>query len=149
MPRGKFYRPPQRQSRSEGQLAAGETSETGVGVSSAREQDKFSKEHVERPAQELLAPTGPDWSKWGVCLSAVLAGIGLMWHYADISFNVKTMLEDVKDLKRKSEEMLKFSLDASGRISALERRDGANVLPPAAQPAPSSTAASGSASKSK
>jgi cell division protein FtsB len=94
----------------------------------------------------LLGHSKPDWGKLSVVLGIILAAGGGLWHYADTAASVKNLGDDVKDLKRKSDDLLRTTIETSTRVSTLERRDfqqlpavspsAAVSLPPAASKNP-------------
>jgi hypothetical protein len=95
----------------------------------------------------MLGTSKTDWGKVGVWVAvgtfAFGALVAVIWNYADTVNSVKNISNDVIDLKRKTDELLRSSLDAAARLSSLERRQAetSRTLPP---PSPSaSSAASG------
>jgi hypothetical protein len=105
----------------------GDTSSSGPDDRKQRGK-KPKGERVEAPGFELQPPEKRDWGKIGVYLSGAIFSVGLIYNYADLSSLVKSTAEDVKDLKKKSDELLRSSIEVSARMGVLERRDSA--LPP-------------------
>jgi hypothetical protein len=73
-----------------------------------------------------------DWGKIGVYVTVGLAAAAAVYNYADLASLVRNTADDVKELKRKSDELLRSSLDASARIGVLERKDTTPPAPTAA-----------------
>jgi hypothetical protein len=137
MPRGKQF-PPAPKGLSKERLFNAETSVTSTDDG----EDKKSRgrrqkgERVEAPSAELLSHSKHDWGKIGVLVTIGLAVIAAVYSYADLVSLARSSADDVKELKRKADELLRSSLDASARISALERREAApSVTPQASAPA--------------
>jgi hypothetical protein len=98
-------------------------------------------ERVEVPTAELLGTTKTDWGKVGVWLAVGTFVFGvivtIIWNYADAVNSIRNLGDDVKELKRKTDELLRSSLDAGARLSSLERRakdEAVVVVPPASAP---------------
>lgn len=137
MPRSKV-RPPAPRRRANGDLSRADTS----GTSSSAPQDaspiplRERGERVDAPSPELLGTTKQDWSKVGVWVTVGVFLLGIfgtaVWNYADTVAAVRGLSDDVKDLKRKADDLLRSSVDASARISALERRPSDHAIPPPA-----------------
>jgi len=62
------------------------------------------------------------WEKLAAIIAVLAAVLGAFWHYAGITNQVANLNGDVGDLKKKSDDLLKSSADASARLSSLERR---------------------------
>lgn len=144
MPRGK-RRIPAIGPKARDQLTRADTGET---VTSVQQQDEPTAvrqrgEKVATPTRELLGTNKPDWGKIGVWVTFSTFVFGLVtaviWSYADTVNSVRSLNDDVKDLKRKGDDLLRSSLDANARISAIERHqsDSANLSDHAAQQASS------------
>lgn len=137
MPRGKPL-PPAPKGRSKEQLFNAETSVTSTDdVDEKKPRGRRQKgERVEAPSAELLPHSRHDWGKIGVFVAIGLAAAGAIYSYADLASLARNTADDVKELKRKADELLRSSLDASARIGALERRDATpSPAPPASAPA--------------
>jgi hypothetical protein len=110
------------------QIAAAETSSTGtnddldLGPMSSSPSPKPGQK-VAVPSQALMGSDQPthDWGKYGFFLAGFLAVVAVIWQFADTTFAVKSMGEDVKVLQRKSDDLYRVSVDVTARISAVER----------------------------
>ena len=134
--------PPGPKGRSKEFLFNAETSVTSTDESEDRKpRGKRQKgEKVDAPSAELLPQSKHDWSKIGVYVALGLAAAAALYNYADLAALVRNTAEEVKDLKRRSDELLRSSLDASARIGVLERRE--SVQPPSAAASSPTTPAS-------
>lgn len=133
MPKGK-QPPPRPKGRSREELFNAETSITSTDdpedkKSPARRQ---KGERVEAPAAELMPQGKHDWSKTGVLVALGLAAAGTIYSYADLVWLARNTAEDVKELELRADALLRSSLDASARITVLERREATAPLPPSA-----------------
>lgn len=137
MPKSKA-RPPNPKIRSKEILFNAETSVTATDEPEEKKRTGRSQqgEKVEAPSAELQPHGARDWGKIGVILTLVLAGFGAIYHYADVVSMVKNTAEELKDIRRRTEDLLRASIEASARIGALERREAAAAptptLPPSA-----------------
>lgn len=111
-----------------------ETAVTSTDDSDDRKQrvKKQKGEKVEAPSAELLQPPKRDWGKVGVYVTLGLAAAAAIYNYADLAALAKSTADDVKELKRKSDDLLRSSIETSARIGALERKDSAPPPPPSA-----------------
>lgn len=96
-------------------------------------------ERVAAPTAELLGSDITDWGKVGtwVAIGAFAFGVvvTVIWNYADMVNSIRNLNDDVKDLKRKTDDLFRSSVDATARISSIERRtkdEPANTVSPAA-----------------
>ena len=127
--------PPGSKGRSKELLFNAETAVTSTddSVDDRKQRVKKQKgEKVEAPSPELLRQPTRDWGKIGVYVALAIAAIGLIYNYADLAALTKNTAEDVKELKRKSEDLLRSSIETSARIGVLERRDTAPKQSPSA-----------------
>ncbi len=133
MPRGRQV-PPAPKGRSKEQLFAAETSITSTDDAEERatRAKKQKGERVEAPSAELLSQVKRDWGKIGVFVTLGLAAVAGVYTFSDLSTLARNTADDVKDLKRKADDLLRSSLDAAARISALERRELSHPAPIAA-----------------
>jgi len=120
-------RPPTSQSGARHGLASLETAETssaeGPNVTDSAVPTRRQRgERVEAPSKELLAAPKTDWGKIGVWITIGLAAAGAIWNFAYTTSIVNTLVEDVRDLKRKADDFLKFSSEAGARLNQLEQR---------------------------
>ena len=140
MPRGK-PQPPAPKGRSREFLFNAETTVTSTDESDERKSrgKKQKGEKVEAPSAELIATPKHDWGKIGVYVALGLAATGAIYNYADLASLVRNTAEDVKDLKKRSDEMLRSSIETSARVGVLERRDAKVPMTQAAS-APSNPA---------
>ena len=46
-----------------------------------------------------------------------------MWQFADVYMSVRYLRDDIKELQRESENLLRSSVDTSVRVTVLERGD--------------------------
>ena len=124
MPRNRPL-PPGPKGRSKEFLFNAETSVTSTDESDDRKPrgKRREGEKVEAPSAELVPHAKRDWGKIGVYVTLGLAAAAAVYHYADLASLVRNTADDVKDLKRRSEELLRSSIEASARIGVLERRD--------------------------
>ncbi len=125
-------RPPSAQGGSRQGLSSLETAETssaeGPSVSDSAVPTRRQRgERVEAPSKELLAAPKTDWGKIGVWVTLGLAGAGVIWNFAYTTSVVNTLVEDVRDLKRKADDFLKFSSEAGARLNQLEQKPQASV----------------------
>ena len=101
---------------------------------------RIQGERVEAPTAELLGTAKTDWGKVGVWLAVGTFVFGVIvtviWNYADTVNSIRNLGEDVKELKRKTDELLRSSLDAGARLSSIERhaKDEAAIVAPPASP---------------
>ena len=102
----------------------GDTSSSGPEDKKQRGK-KPKGERVEAPGLELQPAEKPDWGKFSFYLAGAIFSVGLISNYADLSSLVKSTAEDVKDLKKKSDELLRSSIEVSARMGVMERRDSA------------------------
>lgn len=83
-------------------------------------------ERVDAPSRELLGHPKTDWGKVGVWVTigvAIASAIGAaMWNYADTAAAVRNLGEDIRDLKRKTDDLFKASVESSTRLTAIERK---------------------------
>jgi hypothetical protein len=64
-----------------------------------------------------------DWGKIGVYITLAIAAAGAIWKFADIAVSVRNLGEDVKDLKQKSDDLFRSSIESLARIAALEQKE--------------------------
>ena len=129
--------PPGPKGRSKDLLFNAETSVTSTDESEYRKpRSKRQKgERVEAPSAELIPQPRHDWSKISVYVALALAAAAAIYNYADLASLVRSTAEEVKDLKRRSEELLRSSLEVTARLGVLERRDSAQATATASSPA--------------
>lgn len=92
-------------------------------------------EKVEAPSAELLPQAKQDWGKISVYVALALAAATAVYNFADLASVVRITADEVKEIKRRTDELLRSSIEASARIGSLERRE-APALPPPASPPP-------------
>lgn len=111
--------------RSKEQLFSAETDVTSTDDQEVRtsRSTKLKGERVEAPSADLFQQATYDWGKIGVYIAVAIAVIGVIYSYADLVSLARNTSEDVKELKRKSDELLRSSIETSARIGVLERRD--------------------------
>lgn len=86
------------------------------------------RKEVETPSPALLGHSQVNWGKISAYL-AIFAWVGgAMWQFADVSISVRNLSDDVKDLKRESENLLRTSVETSFRVTVLERRNAQPAL---------------------
>lgn len=83
---------------------------------------RFRGESVEIPTAELFARRGPDWQKVGVYVAIAIAAVAGLAHYLDMNATVKTIVEDVREVKRKLDDLFQRSIENSSRLGGLEQR---------------------------
>lgn len=71
----------------------------------------------------LLGHSPVDWGKVSAYLAMFAILGGAMWQFADVFISVKNLRDDMKELQRKSENLLLTSVETSVRVTALERGD--------------------------
>lgn len=126
MPRGKPKTPPPQRTRS--LLNQADTAETATSFEQAPEPipKRQRGERVDAPTAEMRGPPPTDWGKVGVWVALGTFSIGLLitviWNYADTVNSIKNLSSDVADLKKKADDLFKSSVDASARLTSLERR---------------------------
>ena len=102
-------------------------------------------ERVDAPTAEMRGAPPTDWGKVGVWVAVGIFAIGLLitvvWNYADTINSIKNLNGDVGDLKKRTDELFKSSVDASTRLSSLERPAQAQASPLPATQFPSASAA--------
>ena len=109
-------------------LANAETTETGASGNANSEDTpsilRLPGEKVSIPSSALLG-RGTDWTKIGVYVAiaavALPAVFGGAWFFSDINTSVRGVVDEVKELKRKSDDLFRQTADSVARISALER----------------------------
>ena len=101
-------------------------------------------ERVDAPTAEMRGMAPTDWGKGGVWVAVGTFSIGLLitvvWNYADTMNSIKNLSGDVGDLKRRADELFKSSVDASTRLSNLERCAQAEASPALATQVPPASA---------
>ena len=87
-----------------------------------------------------MGRSGPDWGKWAFWAAVVtfvlsIAGAAV-WQFATTAESLRSIGDDVKDLKKRADEQLRSSIEAFARISSLERQErAASPVPrPASSP---------------
>lgn len=137
MPRIRPFPPPPK-GRPKEFLFNAETSETSTDEpeDNKRGGRRQRGEKVEAPSAELIPQAKQDWGKIGVYVALGLAGIGAVYNYADLASLVRNTAVDVQEIKRRTDDLIRSSIDASARIAALERRE-APAPPSPANPPPS------------
>lgn len=69
-----------------------------------------------------LFPNNPiKWDKIGVYVAVLVVGGTCLWNFADTYFSVKNLSDDVKDLKHKTDELTKSTIESATRLTSLER----------------------------
>lgn len=72
-----------------------------------------------------MGTTGTDWGRLGFWAAigtfALTIGGTAVWQFASTAEVLKSISDDVKDLKRRADEQLRTSIEAMSRISALEQ----------------------------
>lgn len=138
-------RPPAARAHSRAYLSNAETDETSR---SGPEQDERPRanqvgEAVPIPSKELMGRRGPDWGKWGFWAAIVSFALSIsgaaVWQFATTAESLRSIGDDLKDLKKRADEQLRLSIEAFARISSLERQERA------ANPAPRPTSSPGTA----
>lgn len=86
-----------------------------------------------KPSHPLLATGSPrlglfghspvDWGKVSAYLAMFTLLGGAMWQFADVCISVRNLRDDMKEQQRKSENLLRTSVETSVRVTALERGD--------------------------
>ena len=124
--------------RSKEQLFTAETSDTSTDDPDARKSRGTNPkgERVEAPSAALLQQPNHDWGKIGVYVAVALAAITFIYSYADLMSLARNTSDDVKELKRKSDELLRSSLETSARIGVLERGDSHQRSPSSIKKSP-------------
>lgn len=135
MPRN---RPPPPKGRSRELLFNAETSVTSTDESDDRKprSKRPKSEKVEAPSAELVARVNRDWGKVSVYITLALAAAATIYNYADLVSLARNTADDVKDLKRRSDDLIKSSIEASARLGVLERRETAPLQTPAPRSLP-------------
>ena len=140
-------RPPDQRTRSRDLLSRAETVATVTSVERNAEPvpRRLRGERVDAPTADMLSPPKTDWVKVGVWVATVTFVFGVVvtgvWNFADTVNSVRNLGDDVRDLKRRTDDLLRASLDVAARIASIERRP--HELPLAVPPptkAPSSPA---------
>jgi hypothetical protein len=101
-------------------------------------------EPVETPDPSLFERREPDWQKLGVLIALVVAGVGALWHYADVSLTVKSLVREMSLTKDRSDKFVRDLSDLGMRVWAIERsndRTQSSPLPPRATAGTSGSAA--------
>jgi len=120
--------PQSREQVSRQRLANLETSETeafGNPDSGATPTNlRLPGEKVATPSSDLMGHS-TDWGKIGVYVGIaafILPAIfGGAWFFSDMNSSIRGVVDEVKDLKRKSDDLFRQSADSMARISVLER----------------------------
>lgn len=122
------HRIPQPQQKSRELLNRADTAATATSVDQPSDPipRRQRGERVAVPTAEMLGPPPTDWGKVGVWVAvgtfATTILITVIWNYADTVNTIKNLNSDVGDLKRRTDDLFKSSVDASTRITNLERR---------------------------
>ena len=70
---------------------------------------------------------GPDWGKWGFWAAVVTFALSTagaaVWQFATTAESLRSIGDDVKDLKKRADDQLRSSIEAFARISSLERQE--------------------------
>lgn len=64
-----------------------------------------------------------DWGKISAYLAMFTLLGGAMWQFADVYITVRNLRDDIKELQRESENLLRISVETSVRVTVLERVD--------------------------
>lgn len=64
-----------------------------------------------------------DWGKISTYLAIFTLVGGAMWQFADVYISVRNLRDEVKELQRESENLLRISVETSVRVTVLERGD--------------------------
>jgi hypothetical protein len=64
-----------------------------------------------------------DWGKISAYLAMFTLVGGAMWQFADVYISVRNLRDDIKELQRESENLLRISVETSVRVTVLERGD--------------------------
>lgn len=64
-----------------------------------------------------------DWGKISAYLAMFTLAGGAMWQFADVYISVKNLHDDVKELQRENENLVRISVETSVRVTVLERGD--------------------------
>lgn len=130
MARGK-PRPPAARTPSRAYLSNVETEETSRSGPEEDERPRANQvgEAVPIPSKELMGSRGPDWGKWGFWAAVVTFALSIagaaVWQFATTAESLRSIGDDVKDLKKRADEQLRSSIEAFSRISSLERQERA------------------------
>lgn len=85
---------------------------------------RLSGEKVATPSSALMGPA-TDWGKIGVYVAIALFVISTIfsgaWFFSDMSSSLRGVVDEVKEMKRKSDELFRLSAESVARISVLER----------------------------
>ena len=85
---------------------------------------RMSGEKVATPSSALMGNT-TDWGKTGVYVTVAVFCVpvifSIAWFFSDMNSSVRGVVEEVKDLKRKSDDLFRQTTESMARISALER----------------------------
>ena len=83
---------------------------------------------IEPLSRDMFPKAGPilRWDKIGVYVAAFLiiliALIPVVWYLASQDATVRTLTDDTKDLKKRSEETTRFTIESGIRLSNVEHR---------------------------
>jgi hypothetical protein len=120
MAKGKTYPPPHRLNCNGTALTKTSTTNTPLGESKCR---RSKSEEVETLRPDLLRHNPVDWGKIGAYLAILTLVGGVMCEFADVAISVRNLRDDVKELKRESENLVRTSVETSVRVTVLERGD--------------------------
>lgn len=85
---------------------------------------RLSGEKVPTPTSALMG-NHTDWGKIGVYVAigifCVPVIFSVAWFFSDLNSSVRGVVDEVKDLKRKTDDLFRQTTDSMARISALER----------------------------
>lgn len=132
MRRSKPYIPANRQQNRQVLLSQGTTSTEGTGQEDTEQKGDGTAapsaqgygqtvEPINRamfPATTAKVP----WDKFSFYVAVGVAVIGFIWYLAAQDSAVKNLTDDAKELKKKSEETTRFSIEAGIRLDNVEQR---------------------------
>jgi hypothetical protein len=109
-----------------GQITAPTEDLTGLGSDTANTGAKARgiSEDVGPLNREMYSspPSSIPWDKLGVFLAAAIALIGFIWYLASQDSAVKNLTDDTKDLKKRTDETVRSTIESSVRLNNVEQR---------------------------
>lgn len=132
MQRSKPRIPGNRQQNRQALLSQGTTSTEGAGLADTEQKGggtagPSAQGHGQtvEPVNRAMYPATTakvPWDKVGVYVALALAAIPFIWYLASQDSAVKNLTDDTKELKKKSEETMRFSIETGIRLGNVEQR---------------------------
>jgi hypothetical protein len=114
------------------------TTSVGAEGGAAGSRTEFSAERLSVPDDALFVEPKSelDWGKLGFLLAAGVALVTALFHYANLTFSVGNLTDEMKDQKVRVEGVTKSTVDLTTRVNSLEQSGAQRIALPPAVPAP-------------